>query len=552
VAVALSIATIGGCTALLAPDDQCRVDGDCQSSALVCRGGLCVRAEDAGPAGAEGPYLLSYFVSDRTLAGDSLHLAYGSDGLHWTALANGLPVYTVPSLGSRHIRDPFILRREDGTFVLLATDWTLAQNDADYWSHPSSSIFVAETTDLITFTNPRLLELTTLPGPNGERMHAWAPEAYFDEERGAYAILWSGNDATGRNRIYVTYTIDFTSLVNEIPEIYFDPGYAVIDATLVRTQTRSYLFFKDESDGDGGPLTGTGKDIQIARTPAPTVAPGSFSREDGDYLTRGVTQGVRRLTESPLVFNVPNEQIWFLCANFFVYGGIGCWRGADLDAPASTWTEIAASQFRFPANASQPSIVRVTQGELDALLLRYGATGVFRVRTSTLLEGAPTYLAHSYYHAMLTTLDDRTHGQLAEDFLWRIVPGLADPGDPDLVSFESAIRPGHFLRIDSANPSRYPPCPEASNRNTEACTSVPPGERVHLGWLDGLEETPTFRSDATFRRVPSQNGARAMVSFQWHGNPSLYLRSMALQMFVKTVDASGTQRDEASFALEPQ
>ncbi|WP_437606944.1 hypothetical protein WMF20_39465 [Sorangium sp. So ce834] len=49
----------------------------------------------------------------------------------------------------------------------------------------------------------------------------------------------------------------------------------------------------------------------------------------------------------------------------------------------------------------------------------------------------PFYVAHSWLHAIITQESDRSDGQLADDLLWKAVPGLADTSDPDLVSFEA-------------------------------------------------------------------------------------------------------------------
>jgi hypothetical protein len=62
----------------------------------------------------------------------------------------------------------------------------------------------------MSFTNARLLTLTSLTGHGGKAMHVWAPEAYYDPKSEQYAIIWSGNDTGDRNRIYVSYTKDLT------------------------------------------------------------------------------------------------------------------------------------------------------------------------------------------------------------------------------------------------------------------------------------------------------------------------------------------------------
>jgi hypothetical protein len=493
-----------------------------------------------------GAWLLSYFGPGQDVANDSLHLAYSMDGQRWAGLAHHQPVYQVSGLGTNHLRDPFILRKNDGSFVYLATDWTLAENDSDYWNRPSPRLFVADSDDLITFTNPRLVTVTDLPGPGGGPMHAWAPEAYYDAERGAYAIVWSGNDVGGENRIYVTYTLDFTTVLDPTPDVLFDPGYAVIDATIERADGRSYLFFKDETDGNGAPGE-RGKDIQIARAPSLAIEPGAFSMWSSDYITRSAVQSVRQTTEGPFAIHQPEADRWILYADYYLAGGVfGAWTAPSLDAEPSAWTALPASAFRFPPGVRHAHPVRVTLDELDALVAHYGVSHQLR---STYSEGgAPFYVAHSWFHGLITPLDDRARGQLAEDFLWKVVPGLADPGDPALVSFEAVGYPGRYLSIDSANPGRYPSCDEPSNRGWGLCW-LGPADRHHLAWLDTVADTATSRGDATFRRMRALNGDAAMISLQWYPDPSRYLRHAAYQLFATPI-AGAVEQNDASFVLE--
>lgn len=490
-------------------------------------------------------WVMSYFGPGETLEADSLHLAYSVDGLHWSPLAAGAPAHVLSGMGTNHIRDPFIFRKRDGTFIYIATDWTRSDY-VGYWNNPSPNLFVADSTDLITFTNPRLLQVTNLPGAGGKSMHAWAPEVYYDAVRDDYAIVWSGNDTTDRNRIYVTYTDDFSTVQSVTPSVLFDPGYSAIDATIVQANDRNYLLFKDE--------TGAGKDIQIARSSGASLAAGTFTRWDPDYITRGSNQGTAQYTEGPLVIRPAGQDYWFMYADFYGAGGIfGCWKTNDLDADPSTWTRLSSQEFSLPPNVRHANTVRVTQAELDAMIVHYGVAS--RIRTTYSEGGQPFYMAHAYYHAMITTLGDTANGQAQNDFFWRMVPGLADPEDPTLVSFEAVGFPGRYLRIDSGNPNRYPVCSgdppnTPGNRGFAACNWVAPADRHHLGWIDPIAENATFRSDATFVKVPALNGNPAMVSFQWRGDATRYLRHLAYQVFAHTVDGSASNDNDASFTVE--
>ncbi len=80
------------------------------------------------------------------------------------------------------------------------------------------------------------------------------------------------------------------------------------------------------------------------------------------------------------------------------------------DAPASEDPEYAA--LAAPLFSSSPISTTTSEG--------------YQIRT-THKEDAPLYVAHSYYHAMITDLDDRANNQLPADFQWR---SGARPGEP--------------------------------------------------------------------------------------------------------------------------
>ena len=495
-------------------------------------------------------WVMSYFGPSQDLPNDSLHLAFSTDGLNWTGLNSGQPVYQAPTTiqgiaGSGHIRDPYILRKNDGKFVYIATDWTLAVNDSNYWNRPSARIFVADSTDLITFTNPRFLSMATALGSNTQP-HAWAPEAYYDPDRRNYAIVWSGN--ADRGRTYVSHTKDFVSLVNPTPEVLFDPGYDEIDATVVPYNSRNYLFYKDE--------TGSGKDIQVAKSSGAGLMAGSFTRISPNYLTRGANQSVMQGTEGPLVIKVPGQERWYMYADYYGNGGVfGCWTTTNLDSDPATWTKLTNGvDFKLPEGVRHANTVRVTQAQLDALKAHYGVTVTpvsTRIKTTYSEGGTPFYVAHAWFHGMITTLNDTNNGQLPADFKWKAVPGLANPGDPNLVSFEASGFAGRYLRIDSANPTRWPSGNSATQANRGyGLDWIAMADRKNLTWVDPFVDNATFKSDATFRKVAALNGDANMVSLQWYGNSALYLRHMAYQLLGLPSTGTTQQKIDASFTLE--
>ncbi|MGQ4336305.1 glycoside hydrolase family protein, partial [Streptomyces hayashii] len=130
---------------------------------------------------ADSAYVMAYFTESTTMleANYGLHLAVSRDGLQWMPLNQNNPVVT-PTEGSLGLRDPFVLRKQDGTFVVLATD--LKGTD---WNYVSQYVHVWNSTDLRTFTGYHRLKLHDM------NTHSWAPEAFWDASRGQYALIYS-------------------------------------------------------------------------------------------------------------------------------------------------------------------------------------------------------------------------------------------------------------------------------------------------------------------------------------------------------------------------
>ncbi|GAA1031959.1 hypothetical protein GCM10009557_28870 [Virgisporangium ochraceum] len=135
----------------------------------------------AGPLpapAANTAYAFAYFTETPNGSGDSyaLHLAVSTDGLNWTPLNQNNPVAT-PTAGTLGLRDPFILRKQDGTFVVLATDLK-----GRIFNLNNQYLHVWDSTNLTSFTGYRRVRM------HGPDTHTWAPTAFWDAARGQYGI----------------------------------------------------------------------------------------------------------------------------------------------------------------------------------------------------------------------------------------------------------------------------------------------------------------------------------------------------------------------------
>jgi hypothetical protein len=195
------------------------------------------------PLHAAGPYLFAYFIEP---AKTGVYFALSQDGYHYTPLNDGKP-WLPPSHEGELMRDAFLTRGPDKEFHMV---WT--------WDWHTDKIGYAHSRDLIHWSEQ--IEVPLMAKVEGAR-NTWAPEIYWDDKPSAWLIVWS-SVVEGKhkgNRIYHSYTKDFVSFTP--PEIFFDPGYEVIDATILHARGQYWLVFKDERPE---PLH---KEIEIARGP---------------------------------------------------------------------------------------------------------------------------------------------------------------------------------------------------------------------------------------------------------------------------------------------
>lgn len=185
-------------------------------------------------------YLFSYFINNGE---DGLHLAWSRDGYKWEAL-NGGKSYLKPEVGeSKLMRDPCLLRGPDGTWHMV---WTTA------WD--GKTIGYSSSKDLITWTPQKAIPVMA---HEPTARNCWAPEIAYDETKKQFLIFWATTipgrypetegkgDDKYNHRIYSTTTKDFETFTPA--KLFYEPGFNVIDATLLHAQNRFYLIIKDET-----------------------------------------------------------------------------------------------------------------------------------------------------------------------------------------------------------------------------------------------------------------------------------------------------------------
>ena len=284
-------------------------------------------------------YLFSYFVGNGE---DGLHLAWSRDGYKWEAL-NGGKSYLKPEVGeTKLMRDPCLLRGPDGTFHMVwTTSWT------------GKTIGYAASKDLVHWSEQKAIPVMAHePGA----LNCWAPEIVYDEAKQQYLIFWATTipgrfpETEGKaedkynHRIYSTTTKDFNTFTPT--RLFFDPGYNVIDTTLLRGDGQFYLIFKDET------LKPVAKKNLLLAT-GPSVE-GPFTGISPPFTASWV--------EGPSALRVGDSYIvYFDAYRNHHYGAV---RSRDL----RQWEDITA-QVSFPKGAQHGTMLQVPADIVTNLLL---------------------------------------------------------------------------------------------------------------------------------------------------------------------------------------
>ncbi len=311
-------------------------------------------------------YAFSYFTGEGTADGEQVRMALsrGNDPLHWQDLNGGKPVLT-STLGTKGLRDPFIIRSPEGDkFYQLATDLRMYGGSGGSWDQVqrtgSKSVMVWESTDLVHWTNQRLVKVA--PDTAG---NTWAPEAYYDDKLGAYVVFWASkvyaaddpaHTGTTYNKMLYATTRDFHTFSE--PRVWNDPGYSVIDSTVIRHDGSYHRFTKDERDNSSS--TPCSKFITAEKSD-------DLRSTEYGFVADCIGKGSIARGEGPTVFKSNTEEKWYLFIDEF--GGRGYIPFETTDLDSGRWA--MSENFALPASPRHGTVLPVTGAEYDRLLGAY-------------------------------------------------------------------------------------------------------------------------------------------------------------------------------------
>ena len=309
--------------------------------------GICLFAVFAAFAqSTDSVYAFSYFKGNGE---DGLHLAYSEDGFNWQSL-NGDRSFLQPELSKdKLMRDPCIIRGGDGRFHMV---WTVSWTD--------QGIGYASSDDLIHWSDQQYIPV--MAHEPGAR-NCWAPEVTYDAGQGVYLIYWA-TTITGRfpetqveadngynHRMYCVTTKDFKTFSDT--RLFYEPGFNVIDATIVPDGNRWVMFLKDETREPAE------KNLKIAYANRLEGPYGPASKPiTGDYWAEGPT--VTRI----------NGQ-WVVYFDKYTQHQYGAVASADL----ANWHEVS-EKLTMPEGIRHGTVFKISRQELKKVLRHIASTSL--------------------------------------------------------------------------------------------------------------------------------------------------------------------------------
>ena len=299
-------------------------------------------------------YLFVYFPSNSN---ENIYYAISEDGYNYTPLNWGDKVVAADTISLKGgVRDPHILRGEDGWFYMVNTDM---KSDEGWDSN--RGIVMMKSRDLIHWSSSTVHfpERFAQSDFADKLTRVWAPETIWDPEANKYRVYFSMRTGSRQpipyDKVYYCYANDdFTDLESE-PIFLYDRGSSTIDMDIVyhRSDSLYHAFYKTE--GEGGICKVTAKHL--------TAKPGEPLGSQWSIPSNTLQQTTVSV-EGAGVFKLINKDSWILMYDCYTSGYYQFCSSEDLE------------NFKFVKNtytygAFTPrhgTVLPITKAETDALL----------------------------------------------------------------------------------------------------------------------------------------------------------------------------------------
>ncbi|WP_223176163.1 family 43 glycosylhydrolase [Segatella hominis] len=303
-------------------------------------------------------YLFAYFEGSGNKQ-EHLRFAISEDAKNWYALNDNQPVIASDSIStSGGIRDPHILRGEDGCYYIVATDMNTVKNG---WKD-NPGIVLMKSKDLVNWTHSKIVLKEDYKEHFSDAYWVWAPQTIYDKKAKKYMIYFTLQRTGDGRKSLVTYYAyankDFTGFESE-PKVLFNAKYGCIDNDIIERKGVYHMFYK------GNIKNAEGKEIQNGIQQATAKNLKGPWKEDFKFIDAYADS--KTGVEGSGVFKLNDKDEYVLMYDLYGSGRYEYQTSKDLNT-FSTKPESFRKDF-FPRHGT---VCSVTKDEMERLQQKWG------------------------------------------------------------------------------------------------------------------------------------------------------------------------------------
>ena len=303
-------------------------------------------------------YLFAYFEGSGNKQ-EHLRFAISEDAKNWYALNDNQPVIASDSIStSGGIRDPHILRGEDGCYYIVATDMNTVKNG---WKD-NPGIVLMKSKDLVNWTHSKIVLKEDYKEHFSDAYWVWAPQTIYDKKAKKYMIYFTLQRTGDGRKSMITYYAyankDFTGFESE-PKVLFKAKYNCIDNDIIERNGVYHMFYK------GNIKNAEGKEIQNGIQQATAKNLKGPWKEDFKFIDAYADS--KTGVEGSGVFKLNDKNEYVLMYDLYGSGRYEYQTSKDLNT-FSTKPESFRKDF-FPHHGT---VCSVTKDEMEKLQQKWG------------------------------------------------------------------------------------------------------------------------------------------------------------------------------------
>lgn len=315
-------------------------------------------AKKAAPNNKFAGYLFAYFEGSGNKQ-EHLRFAISEDAKNWYALNDNQPVIASDSISTcGGIRDPHILRGEDGCYYIVATDMNTVKNG---WKD-NPGIVLMKSKDLVNWTHSKIVLKEDYKEHFSDAYWVWAPQTIYDKKAKKYMIYFTLQRTGDGRKSMITYYAyankDFTGFESE-PKVLFKAKYNCLDNDIIERNGVYHMFYK------GNIKNAEGKEIQNGIQQATAKKLKGPWKEDFKFIDAYADSKIG--VEGSGVFKLNDKNEYVLMYDLYGSGRYEYQTSKDLNT-FSTKPESFRKDF-FPRHGT---VCSVTKDEMERLQQKWG------------------------------------------------------------------------------------------------------------------------------------------------------------------------------------